>query len=815
MLNKKDFLLNKNQNNFDFKDFVIKTASYWKWFLFSLVVAFTIAYQVNIRKQKIYEMDATISIKDENNPFFTSNTSLVFNWGGTSDKLQTIVSTLKSRSHNEIVVDKLEYYINYLRKEKYNMVDAYGEIPFYVKIQKNKPQLLNSNIKIKFLSQNTYQISIPFEEASVPTVNYSEDTTSKVAVVKEEFKKEYKVGERINLPFLSWELEINSNPGNYIGQEYYVCFKDFDKTVLTFQDINVDIDAKGSSILRLSLQGTNKARMVKYLNTTVEILKQNQLNLKNQFATNTIAFIDSTLIAMEDQIKVSSNELKKFSKDKNIYEVEFGGSQISELLLEFDIKKDELSRKLNYYNSLSEYLRKSVDFSKLPAPTVAGIEDPNIIGNVSKLIALSIQRSQMQYAVKNDKLFKDFDNQMESVKRVLLENITTARAIVQSEYNAINSRINRSENEIKKLPEDQQELMKIKRRYELSDNLYNNFLSKKSEAYIVRASNISDIYFIDEAKDIGEGLIGPKTSINYILAFFSGILLPLLIIIGILLFNNTIQSTDEIAELTQIPLLGVIGKKIGTSNLAVYEKPKSAISESFRAIRSSLQFIYKKNRVEGAKTLMITSTVSGEGKTFCSINIASIFAISEKKTVIVGLDLRKPKIFDDFNISNDFGVVNYLIGQRTLEEVTQPTHIPFLDAITSGPIPPNPSELIMGESMKAMLDELKQKYDYIILDTPPLGLVSDVLEICDFSDAVLYIVRQNFTKKEMIKLLNNRSQTGELKNVSIVFNCFENKAKYGYGNSYGYGYGDYSNGYHEEEKPQSKVSQFFKNLFKK
>jgi succinoglycan biosynthesis transport protein ExoP len=231
------------------------------------------------------------------------------------------------------------------------------------------------------------------------------------------------------------------------------------------------------------------------------------------------------------------------------------------------------------------------------------------------------------------------------------------------------------------------------------------------------------------------------------------------------------------------------------------------LSESFRAIRSSLQYLYKKQLVEGAKTLMITSSVSGEGKTFCSLNIATVFALSEKKTVIIGLDLRKPKLFEEFNLSNEVGIVNYLIKQKTLNEIISPTHIPFLDVILSGPIPPNPAEMIMSDGMKELIEELKKKYDYIILDTPPVGLVSDALELAQYCDVTLYIVRQNFTKKDMITLLNNRVKRGELNNTSIILNGFQNKAKYGAGYGYGYGYGygstTYSSGYNEDDKPKN------------
>ena len=822
MLDIKDFSIFENQSGFDFKGFLIKIASYWKWFVLSLIITFSIAYQVNVRKEKIYGMETIIAVKEENNPFFTSNTSLVFNWGGTSDQVQTISTTLQSRSHNELVVDKLQYYIGYLTQGKYNLIDAYGAVPFYVSIDKNKSQIAGNPIGIKFLSENVYQIRIPFQSNSVSIVSYSNNSYGQTAVAKGDFIKQYRVGEQVSLPFLNWKLQIKDNPGFYKGNEYFVQFNDFDTTVSDYKGINVKSDDKGGSIITIGMQGTNKARMVEYLNSTVKMLIKRQLDSKNQFATNTIEFIDSTMIALESQLKETTKELRSFRKDKNIYDIEGDGAKFSDKVLEFDVKKDEVTRKIAYYNSLKSYLKNSVDYAKLSAPSVAGIEDPNIVVNVSKLISLSTQRSEMAYAVKSDKIFKDFDNQMEAVKRVLLENITSAKASLQYDLAMVNSKINETESTIKQLPEDQQELIKIKRKYDLSDNIYSTFLQKRSEADIVKAANLSDIHFIDSAKDIGGGLIGPKMAVNYVLALFLGFLIPLLFVIGIFLINNSIQNTEDIHKLTTIPLIGVVGLSKDETDLAVYNNPKSALSESFRAIRSSLQFLYKKQQLDGAKTLMITSSVSGEGKTFCSLNIATVFALSEKKTVIIGLDLRKPKIFDDFNLTNEVGIVNYLIKQKTVDEIINHTHIPFLDVIVSGPIPPNPAEMIMSDGMKELIEELKKKYDYIILDTPPVGLVSDALELAQYCDVTLYIVRQNFTKKEMITLLNNRVKRGELNNTSIILNGFQNKAKYGagYGYGYGYGYGStaYSNGYQDDDNPkpifERIIAKFRKNKSK-
>lgn len=818
MLDLKDFSIFENQSTFDFKGFLLKIAGYWKWFLISLAICFFIAYQVNIRKEKIYGLETLISVKEESNPLFTSNTSLTFNWGGVSDEVQTITTTLQSRSHNELVVEKLQYYIDYLVQGEYNLIDAYGAVPFELELDKKKGQLTGALISITFVSESVYELKITFENSSVPLIHYADASRSTTNVAVGEFKKRFKVGQEVVLPFLNWRLNIKDNPGFYKGNEYFVRFNDFDGTVSNYKGIAVRADDKGGSVLTLSMQGTNKARLVDYLNATVKMLIKRQLDSKNQFATNTIAFIDSTLVSMESQLKETGNELKSFRKDKNIIDVEDGGVKFSDRILKYDVEKDEITRKIAYYNSLRSYLKSSVDYSKLPAPSVAGIEDPNIVVNVSKLIALSAQRSEMAYAVKSEKIFKDFDNQMLAVKNVLLENIVTAKQSLQYDLATVNSKIGASESVIKQLPEDQQELIKIKRMYDLSDNIYTTFLQKRSEADIVKAANLSDIHFIDPAKDVGGGLIGPKTSVNYVLALFLGILIPLIVVLIIFFINNSIQNTEELSNLTNIPLIGVIGVNRDKTALAVYNKPKSALSESFRAIRSSLQFLYKKQNVDGAKTLMITSSVSGEGKTYCSINIATVFALSEKKTVIVGLDLRKPKLFEEFNLNNDKGVVNYLINESSVDEITNATEIPFLDVILSGPIPPNPAELIISERLGDLMRELKQKYDYIILDTPPVGLVSDALELDQYCDVTLYIVRQNFSKKDMITLLNNRVKRGELKNTSIVLNGFENKAKYGtgYGYGYGYGYGNntYAEGYHEKEPVVSTISKVVKWLKK-
>jgi succinoglycan biosynthesis transport protein ExoP len=532
MLDPKDFSFFENQNSFDFKGFLVKTASYWKWFVASLVIAFTIAHQVNLRKEKIYAMETTIAVKEENNPFFTSNTSLVFNWGGTSDQVQNIASTIRSRSHNELVVEKLRYYIDYLKQGKYYMQDVYGEVPFYIVPDKRFGQVADKLISIKFVTPNEYEIRINFESEKVPLVRYDDHSSDMATVKPGEFARRYKIGQQITLPFLNIKLELKENPGLYQNVEYFVRFRNFDEVVAKYQNIKTDIDDKAGSIITLSLKGTNKARMVDYLNETVNMLIKTQLDRKNQFATNTIEFIDSTLNAMGGQMKNSEKEMQDFTRDKNIIDIENTGETFSSRLLDYDVQRDAVNRKMAYLNMLNNYLQRNVDFSKLPAPSVAGVDDPNITVNVSKLIALSTRRSELAYTVKSEKMFSDFDNQIEALRKVLIENVGTAKTAVAYDLASVNKKLNEIEGSISRLPKDKQDYVKIRRKYDLNESIINSFLAKRNEADIVKAANLSDIHFIDPAKDIGEGLIGPNTSVNYIMAFFVGILIPLFFVFG-------------------------------------------------------------------------------------------------------------------------------------------------------------------------------------------------------------------------------------------------------------------------------------------
>jgi len=806
MFDIKDFSVSKDQITFDFKGYLNKLLGYWKWILLLLIIALYMAHHINVRKQQTYRLFNSIALKEETNPLFTNNTSLIFNWGGTSDQVQNIVSTLQSRTHNEYVVDELNFCLTYLKQGKYHLEDVYEKTGYTFVYDKNNKQLLNQLIKITVLDNNTYQIEINLESNQTQLYDYINLLNTNYVFKNNTFKKTFKLGQKVELPFLNGQL-IRTNK-DIDEKEFFIKFENFDAVVQQYKSsMKPEIDAKSSSIINLSMIGTNANKLETFLNHTVDVLIKKQLERKNKFANNTIAFIDSTLNAVDKQLKDNENELKDFNNKTNIIKLE-NSNLITSQLSSFEAEKDAHERKVAYYNMLSSYINsKSSNFSNLPAPSVAGIEDPNVTLNVSKLIELSNNKLDRSKLVKNPKLTREMDLEMENLKVIIKENILAAKTNIQYDLNKTASKINQLEGSISKLPSDQQEYLKITRKYNLNNQLFTEFLAKRNEAEIVKASNVSDIQFIDSAKLSDSSAIGTNNQLNYILALFLGLLIPIVIIFFIHLFDKKILTLEDITSRTKAPLIGVIGKN-SNNPLAVAEKPQSALSESFRGARSSLQFLFPKMVLNEGRTIMLTSSISGEGKTFCSINLASIYALSNKKTILVGLDLRKPKIFEDFDLKNDIGVVHYLSNQKSLSEITQKTHIANLDLILSGPIPPNPSELLMSERSIELIKELKKIYDYIIFDTPPIGLVSDAIHLSNEVDQTIYVFRQNYSKKDMVKLLNMKLIKEELKNVSIIFNDFEIKNKYGYGynDNYGYGYGSYSHGYYEDEKKKSKFA---------
>ena len=809
MSNNSSFDNNDSQSPIDIKSYILKVFSYWKLFIITITIGFVIANFLNGYKQKSYSLNTIISVKKENNPLFSTGTNIAFNWGGESNEIGTVKVILNSRTHNEKVVDSLQFYIAYLNEGRYRKEDVYGMTPFKVNLEKDKPQLYERFIKIEALTATRFRLSFDFNASNLnELVSYVSDidkigdgATFSTFVSKElSYSKEYSVGEKINTPFLN--LSIEPFRALIPGEFYFIQFNSFNETVGRYRGIRVTDLTKGASILKLQLEGTNKYRIVNYLNTSVKVLEKDKRAQKIAYARNTKDYIDDLFDKESDSLKNLEQALSRYKAKNNIYNLSDQGLKVSDELVELDNNKRDLQNNIESLDSLQKYiLTYKEENINIPVPVIVQIADSKIPAEIAELISKSKVREILREGAKdNHPEVIALDNQIKSLKNVLLENIRNLKIRLNSNLKKVTKRLEVNLREQKTLPKKEQGLINFQRNYKISETNYNYLKQKSYEAGTAIAANVSDIKIIDTAKDLNNPSIYPIVSFNYMVAFMLSVILSLFYIIIREVMDNKIYSVEEIMKNYSIPVLGVVGRNNWKNNLVVFEMPKSSVAESFRALRSNIQFLFKADTKLKSKTLVLTSSVSGEGKTMISVNMATAFALSGKKTVLLGLDLRKPKIYDDFDLKNDLGIVNYLIGQKSIEEVTNKTKVPNLDLILSGPIPPNPSELLLSDNAYKMIQYLKENYDYVIIDTPPVGLVSDALGLFKYADAIIYVIRQNYSEKGMMKMIDDKYKNKEVHNISYVLNDFAAQGRYGHGYSYGYGYGKYTNGYHENEE---------------
>ncbi|MDX1463653.1 MAG: sugar transporter, partial [Marinirhabdus sp.] len=471
-----DFNINDVQINFDFKGFLYKLLSYWPLFLVSLAIAFGIAYYVNVRKLPIYKMETLVSIKDDQNPFFTANTSLTFNWGGTTDKVNTAVVTLRSRTHNEHVVERLQYYMKYKRDGEYQKVDAYKQTPFFVEVDTTKPQILGHELKVVFKDSVNFVLSINMEQEGSKSFQIYDESKERVRqfVPAGTYEKAFKIGEDIVTPYFSGRFVPNEDIPVRANKPYYLQFVNFDSAVKGYLSILVNPATEGSSVLRLGLTGKNKARLVDYLNTSVDVLSENMLERKNLFAVKTIKFIDSSLGAKSEELKLVEQELNDFKNENNVFDLSLEGNEIKNKLNTQDLRKEDVRRQLDYFNTLEDYLQTRTDYRDVPAPSVAGISENSVVTGVGQIVNLAQRRNTLEYSYKEGATpLLDIDRQIDAVKKVLLENINSSKSLKRTELQSINNEIASLEAEMRKLPKEQQDLLKIERRFNLNERIYN------------------------------------------------------------------------------------------------------------------------------------------------------------------------------------------------------------------------------------------------------------------------------------------------------------------------------------------------------
>ena len=786
----------------DIKSIIFNCLSHWYLFVISIVVALIVGFFINRYKTNIYQATATVLIKDDRSSF--DPTSIMTNMSYSNmQNIENEMTILKSWSLVERVVKKMGIEVTYMNKGRIATAEMYKSAPFDVEFDRSVPQSVGLEYEIGFLDSGKIALKASSEFHSVYDFVLCQTLLSRPETIS--IEGEYNEGEWIDNGFNRIRIVRNDrfDPENMPNTKMFFWLNSYSSLVKQMRNFSVTPTSKQSSIATIVMNGTNKQKIVEFVNMLMIEYINRGLEKKNLVSENTINFIDQELSGIQDSLSRSEIKLKDFKSTNDLMNLDMQATQVYNNLKALEKERAEMTVNVKIYKQLQTYIKNQIDDPEnLAAPSTMGINDPLLNKLVVDLVTLSqTKATQLLTQTEQHPQVVKINEQIVTAKRTLLETVNNLVSNAQMGLDEINKRIAQAESEVRVLPEKQRQLVNYQRKYDFNDDTYKYLMQRRAEAQIIHASNTPDNEIIDEARLDTVVRVAPRTAINYLIALILGLLIPALYLFLKDYFNVSINDRKDIEKLTDFPIIGQIPQVTSKDPCVVINSPKSPVAEAFRSIRTNIEFI---TQGKAKNTILITSDTQGIGKTFNSINIASVYALYGKKTILLGFDMRKPKLFQEFGLTNNTGLSSFLSNKENLDDIIQ-TSIKStnLDIITCGPIPPNPAELIASTKCQELFDALKERYDYIIIDTPPLGLVTDAFLLMKHSDVNLFIVRQGVTNKNIfgsiIQDLANRNL-----NAPIIINGMETAKsygyrygnyKYGYGYAYGYGnYGKYGSG---------------------
>lgn len=766
-----------NDDSIDIKRYLSLFICNWYWFAIALFIALTLAYGINRYSQRVFSVSSTILIKDDVNGGMGAIATSVVPGGDIFRSQQNVkneIEILKSYTLNYKVIRKLkDFHVIYYGIGRRGIVESvlYKTCPFVVKYDSLEIQPKGSKVWITITQENEYRVLLNGK----PTA-----------------KKTWSFGENFNEGGFNITIEKRDSAHSLFSENgsnnYYFYFADLGRLANQYRSkLIVAPRDKESSVVSLTVSGFVPEQEIDYLNGLMDIYVQSGLDLKKGIAEQTLKFIDEQLDIISDSLELAANDLENFRTNNNFIELKNEISLIQDRLEKAYNERTIYELQLFYFNYLSDYLNQKDADGTIVSPSFIGITDQILPSLINKLSTLQKERDKLGFNLKdNQNAMEAVDQQIKVTQAAIRENIINSIANLNLLILRSGKEIALIENENNKLPATEKTYVNIQRKFDLNNTIYTYLLEKRSESGIAEASTLADNRPIDSAQLKGQ--VKPKEKNNYMIAFVFGLLIPAATIFIIDFFNNKVLDKKDVEKMTQVPIIGYVSHNDTGNEMAIIEKPGSALSESFRSIRTSIKYFVKENEVA---VISVSSTVSSEGKTFISINLASIMAMLGKKVLLIGLDLRKPRINKVFEFENSPGMSTYLSGNCEYEEIIKLTQVTNLYYAPSGPIPPNPAELIETEYMKDFIFKARKEFDFIIIDTPPVAIVTDALLLAKYADINLFIVRQRYTSCNTLELIEQLNNKQEIKNMAIIINDISLSGYYGYGLRYGYmrGYG--------------------------
>jgi len=791
----------KKEGQNELLDIFYQVTNYWLVYIITMVLALSVAFAYVRYTERVFKVSTSILLRDDaaKNEGMESLFKDLGISGGKKN-LENEIEVLKSHQIIQQAINRLDFRIFYFAEGNIRTTEIYGENPFAVHFDSLEESLIGRVMYVKLINENEYQLHTQYQK-------YFFDPVSKSFSIAGTEKLPSRCTMRfgISYPIFSTRFRIQFNPQLY---------KEFNPGTLFFfycnQSENLADSYKGrlqvkqinklSTILDLSMTGKTVQKEVDFLNTLVDVYTDNLLSEKNKVAINTIQFIDNQLTEITVSLQDAEEQLKYFRANNKIMDLSFAASNAFNKLDALESEKAQLTVKRKYYDYLLNYVRKNDVMKDVVAPSSIGIDDPLLTSLIQQLSRYTSERSVLSITAKEkNPAWFVLEDKINSIKKELVENIKNIIANSQITTDELGRRIAVLEKSVDQLPDNERRLVNIQRKFNLNDNIYTYLLQKRAEAGIARAANLPDCQVVEKATARTASLVAPRKSIVFAIALFFGLLIPTGYALGRIWLNDKIISKEDLENNSSIPIVGMIGNNAATQNLVTVDSPRGAVTEDFRSIKLNLPYMQPNREL---KVICVTSSVPGEGKTFCSVNLASVYALAGKRTLILFADLRRPRIDKELEINPDIGLSNVLIGKSRLPEVIQESAVNNLFVLPPGPTPPNPAELLGTERMDLVMEELRKAFDIIIIDTPPLGLVADSLLLIKHSDVVVYMVRHNYTRKIFLRKINEMYEEKRVQNICLAINDIAGETV-GYGYGYGYRYGGYGyhyGGYFDEEE---------------
>ncbi|MGA2405355.1 MAG: polysaccharide biosynthesis tyrosine autokinase [Bacteroidales bacterium] len=789
-------------DNLDIKRYISLFISNWYWFAISLFIAITIAYSINRYSQRIYSVSSTLLIKDDQIAGVKSNAESVIPGGDifrSQQNLKNEMGILRSFSLNYRVMKELQdFHVVYISVGRRGIVEKlmYKSCPFKVIYDSLELEPIGTVVKIEILPDNKYRIKLD-DGLNLTPMSFG--------VRFKEYGFDFTI-----VPRESGRNIFDKNSSN----RYYFYFNNPENLAYEYRGkLSVAPIEKDASIVSLSVSGLVPEQEVDYLNGLMKVYIKYGLENKNGTADSTIKFIDKQINIISDSLKDAEGRMENFRKTNSFFDVSKEGTLIQDKLEKLENEKSVFELQLQYYNYLAEYLSIKNINGTIISPSVMGITDQVLLRLVNELSVIKNEKVKLNFNLEvNQPALELMDRQSEETRKALMENIRNGIAGLRLSIEESDRNIAAVDTLINRLPTTEKKFINIQRKFQLNNTVYTYLLEKRAESGIAKASNLPDNRIIDFASSGGP--IKPKTRSNIVIAFMLGLILPMMGIALIDYFNDKVIDKRDVEKKTKVPVIGYISHSESKSEIPVVEKPGSSLAESFRSVRTSIKFFIKDNE---KPVISVSSTISSEGKTFISINIAAITAMLGKRVLLIGLDLRKPRINRVFEFEKSPGMSTYLSDNCKYEEVIKETQIKNLFYAPSGPIPPNPAELIATENMRIFLEKAKNDFDYVIIDTPPIAIVTDALLLAPYVDLNLFIVRQRYSSRSTVEMIDQLYRRGELKNLAIIINDINLTGYYGYGMRYGYylgygysyGYNYYGKGYYGKYGYSDKASGYY------